>query len=419
MPKRIILLGTLDTKGPEFNFARQLIEGRGHTAVTIDCGIMGTPFFEPKISRQEVAAAAETTIEDILAKSDKNYAIHTMTVGSTAVVEKLFCGGKLDGILALGGGQGTIIGTTVMKALPFGVPKVVVSAVANGQTAFGPFVGTRDITIIHSVADILGLNMVTRRVITEGVGAVCGMIEMGEEGQKTDRPTIGMTTAGVTTACAMHARDILESRGYEVIAFHCNGIGAKAMEELADAGRLDGILDISPKDIPDLLFGGIFPASDTRMEPTCRRGIPQVVVPGTTDFILYPGVESVPPEILKRKHVIHNPLHTHVRATYEEMFKVGEFIAERLAQSNGPSEVLIPNRGFTQLNIEDGPMYDPQADRGFMAGMSETLNRLGADNVKVEEFDLHINDTAFAEKLAERIDELIEGSKDQGSEVQA
>lgn len=411
MSKRIILLGTLDTKGPEFNFARQLIEDRGHRSVTIDCGIMGVPFFEPTISRHKVAAAASTTIEDILAKSDKNNAIRTMTEGSTAIVRDLYRDGQLDGMLALGGGQGTIMATTVMQALPFGVPKVMVSAVANGQAAFGPFVGIRDITIIHSVADVLGLNKVTRRVITEGVGAVCGMVEMDVAEQQTDRPTIGMTTAGVTTACAMHARDLLESRGYEVIAFHCNGVGAKAMEELADAGHVDGILDISPKDIPDLLFGGIFPAGESRMEPTCRRGIPQVIVPGTTDFILYPGVESVPAEILKRKYVIHNPLHTHVRTTYEEMFKVGEFIAVRLAQSKGPAEVMIPNRGFTQLNVEGGPMYDPDADRGFLAGLQEALKRSGPGNIRIEEFDLHINDNLFAEKLADRIDAMIKGSR--------
>lgn len=409
--KKIVLLGTLDTKGPEFDYARQLIAARGHTPATIDCGIMGVPHFEPTITRQKVAAAGATTIDDILAQADKNYAIRTMTKGSTRIVADLCRAGELDGILALGGGQGTIIGTTVMQALPFGVPKVMVSAVANGQTAFGPFVGTRDITIIHSVADVLGLNRVTRRVIREGVGAVCGMAEMNGEEQQTERPAIGMTTAGVTTACAMHARDLLESRGYEVIAFHCNGIGAQAMEELADEGRLDGILDISPKDIPDLLFGGIFPAGRSRMEATCRRGIPQVIVPGTTDFILYPAVESVPAEILKRRHVIHNPLHTHVRATYKEMFQVGEFIAHRLAQSKGPVQVLIPNRGFTQLNIEGGPMYDPQADRGFLAGLQEALRGSETGHIKIEEFDLHINDQAFAEKLAARMDALVKTAR--------
>ena len=407
MPKRIILVGTLDTKGAEYDYACQLIEDRGHVPLLIDCGIMGISTLEPAITRHEVAAAAATTIEDILAKADKNHAIHTMTMGAIAIVRDLFKDGQLDGILSLGGGQGTVIGTTVMQALPFGVPKVMVSAVANGQAAFGPFVGIRDITIIHSVADVLGLNMVTRRVITEGVGAVCGMVEMAVEAQQTASPVIGMTTAGVTTLCAMRARDVLESRGYEVIAFHCNGIGAKAMEELVDAGRIDGILDISPKDIPDLLFGGMFPAHRQRMEATCRRGIPQVIVPGTTDFILYPEVELVPAEILKRKHVIHNPLHTHVRATYEEMFEVGEFIAKKLLQSNGPAQVLIPNLGFSQLNIEGGPMYDPDADRGFLAGLQKRLRDADAETVQTEEFDLHINDTVFAQTLAERIDALI------------
>ncbi|MGD8293329.1 MAG: Tm-1-like ATP-binding domain-containing protein [Desulfobacterales bacterium] len=167
---------------------------------------------------------------------------------------------------------------------------------------------------------------------------------------------------------------------------------------------------MSPKDIPDLLFGGMFPAHPQRMAVTCRRGIPQVIVPGTTDFILYPGVESVSAEILKRKHVIHNPLHTHVRATYEEMLEVGEFIAKKLLQSSGPAQVLVPNLGFSQLNIEGGPMYDPDADRGFLAGMQKMMDCARAETVLAEEFDLHINDNAFAEILAKRMESLMTGS---------
>lgn len=417
MAKKIVLLGTLDTKGPEIQFAKQLIERRGHVAVTIDCGILGSPFFAPTITRQEVAAAAGTTIAEILTKADKNHAIHTMTTGSIAIVGRLLQQGQLDGILALGGGQGTVMGTNVMQTLPFGLPKVMVSAVANGQTAFGPFVGIRDITIIHSVADVLGLNMVTRRVLAEGVGAVTGMVEMEYEESESGRPTIAMTTAGVTTLCAMHARDMLESWGYEVIAFHCNGIGAKAMEELAEEGRLAGILDISPHDIMDYLFGGIFPAAPNRMDASCRMGIPQVVVPGAADFILYAGVESVPTEMLKRKHVVHNPIHTHVRANYEEMSAVGRFIAERLARSTGPAQVIIPRRGFTALNVAGGPMYDPQSDCGFLFGLTQELNRRGARNVKVEEMDLHINDPEFAAALAERINALVRSAKPQAEAV--
>lgn len=407
MPKTIVLIGTLDTKGPELQFVRQLIEKRGHTAVTIDCGIMGKPYFEPTVNRQKVAAAANTTIDDILAKKDKNFAIHTMAAGTTELVKKMFRDKMLDGVMSLGGGQGTIMGTRVMQSLPFGVPKVMVSAIANGQTAFGPFVGIRDLTIIHSVADLLGLNKVTRRVLAEGAGAVIGMVETDFNDMQLDRPTIAMTTAGVTTGCAMHVRDLLESRGYDVIAFHCNGIGAQAMEELAADGQLDGILDISPKDIPDLLFGGIFPASPDRMVTTCRRGIPQIIVPGTCDFILHAGVETLPPDILKRKHVIHNPIHTHVRATHDEMVEVGRFIAQRLSRSKGPAQVLVPKRGFTQLNIKGGPMFDPDADSGFLKGINAELKNTGAQNVAVEEFDMHINDSRFAEILANRIDAMV------------
>jgi uncharacterized protein (UPF0261 family) len=300
-----------------------------------------------------------------------------------------------------------MIGTTVMQALPFGVPKVVVSTVANGQTPFGPFTGTKDITIIHSVADILGLNIVTRRVLAEGVGAITGMVEMEPDPQASDRPAVGMTTAGITTACAMRIRERMESWGYEVIAFHCNGIGAKAMEELAEAGRLAGILDLTPHDVIDSLFGGIFPASPGRMEATCRRGLPQVVVPGGADFILYGPIESVPPGMRERKYVMHNPIHTHVKASRDEMASVGRFIVGRLAQSIGPTEILVPSRGFSQLNVAGGPLYEPESDRGFLEGVDQGLRETGATHIRVGVLEMHINDPAFAEAAAKRLDTMI------------
>ncbi len=407
MGKKIVIISTLDTKGEETQYVRDLIEARGHVPVVIDCGIRGEPYFEPSISRQAVAAAAKTTLDEIIARQDKNYAIRTMTDGTKAIALKLFQEGNLDGIFALGGVQGTMIGTTVMRALPFGVPKVMVSTVANGQTTFGPFTGTKDITMIHSVADILGLNFVTRRVLAEGVGAITGMVEM-EVAKQAERPAVGMTTAGVTTACAMRVRELMESWGYEVIAFHCNGIGAKAMEELAEAGTLVGILDITPHDIPDFLFGGIFPSMPDRMEATCRRGLPQIVVPGAADFILYGPVESVPSGMRERKYVIHNPIHTHVKANHEEMVAVGRFIAGRLARSNGPSLVLIPARGFSQLNIAGGPMFEPESDRGFLEGVNQSLKETGATNIRVEVLDMHINDPAFADAAAKRLDTMIQ-----------
>jgi len=405
--RKIVIIGTLDTKGEETRFVKKLIEEKGHVPIVIDCGIRGEPSFQASISRQAVSAAAKTTLEEIVARQDKNYAIHAMTLGTTEIVLQLYREGNLDGVIALGGVQGTMIGTTAMQALPLGIPKVMVSTVANGQTTFGPFTGTKDITIIHSVADILGLNFVTRRVLTEGAGAITGMVEMELAREGEGRPAVGMTTAGVTTLCAMHIRELMESWGYEVIAFHCNGIGARAMEELADAGRLVGILDITPHDIVDLLLGGIFPASPTRMEASCRRGLPMVVVPGAADFILFGGLQSVPPEMLKRKYVIHNPIHTHVKASYEEMAAVGRFIAERLARSKGPIAVLVPARGFSQLNIQGGPMFEPESDRGFLEGLTQELERTGAKNVGVQVLEMHINDPPFAEIAAKRLDAMI------------
>lgn len=399
-------MGTLDTKGEETQFVKDLIEARGHSTIIIDCGIRGAPYFRPSISRQAVAEAAKTTLDEIITKASKNDAIRIMTLGTTEIALSLYREGELDGVIALGGVQGTLISTKVMQALPFGVPKVMVSTVANGQTTFGPFTGTKDIAMIHSVADILGLNFVTRQVLAEGAGAITGMVEM-EIGHVATRPAVGMTAAGITTACAMRVREIMESRGYEVIAFHSNGIGAKAMEELADAGRLVGILDLTPHDVTDSLFGGIFPASPDRMEATCRRGLPQVVVPGGADFILFGSLESVSPKMLERKYVIHNPIHTHVKANHDEMVAVGRFVAGRLSLSSGPSEILIPNRGFSQLNIAGGPMFEPESDKGFLEGLSAELARTGAKHIGVEVLDLHINDPAFAEAAAKRLDGMI------------
>ncbi len=404
MPKNIIVIGTLDTKGQEIAFVRDLIADRGHQPVVIDTGIQGEPAIEPAISRGEVAAAAETSIEALLAAGDKNRAISAMASGVTAIAAALHAEGKLDGVIALGGVQGTVIGTAAMRTLPVGVPKVMVSAVANGQTTFGPFVGTKDVAIIHSVADILGLNIITRQVLAEAAGAVIGMAELALGPQSTERPTVAMTMAGVTTACVMRARQLFEAWGYEVIAFHCNGAGAKAMEELADAGQLQGILDLSPHDIGGYLRDGLMQASPDRLEAVSRRGVPIVFVPGGIDFILFGPLQSVAPEMLERSYVIHNPIHTHVRANHAEMREAGRFVGERLRPTTGPAAVMIPRRGFSQLNIEGGPLYDPEADHGFIEG----LTAAGAGQLAIAELDMHINEPAFAEAVSTKLRSLME-----------
>jgi uncharacterized protein (UPF0261 family) len=411
MSRRITIIGTLDTKGLEVAFVKELITSRGHIPLIIDVGIKGTPMVEPTISRYEVAAAAQTTLEEILSKNDKNAAIGAMALGVTEVVKRLYVEGQLDGVLGVGGVQGTVIGTAAMRILPVGVPKVMLSTVANGLTAFGPFVGTKDIAIIHSVADILGLNRLTRLVLAEAVGAVIGMVEMIDpvrERQRDGKSAIGMTVAGVTTPCAMRIRELLESWGYEVISFHCNGIGAQAMEELAGEGKLQGIIDLSPHDIPGYLFNGLMRASPDRMKSSTRNGVPIVFVPGGADFLLFGPLETVPPEMLRRKYVSHNPIHTHVKATYKEMKAVGRFVAERLIQTTGRAAIMVPMRGFSQLNIEGGPLYEPKSDAGFIEGLIGVLSDGAASQVEVVQIDSHINSPVFAESVARKLVALIE-----------
>jgi len=408
VPKHIVLVATLDTKELETAYVKDLIESRGHIPVVVDCGIMKDPAFEPAVSRHAVAKAANTTIEEILKTRDKNLAIGTMTQGAVETAKTLYEKGNLDGIISMGGVQGTVIGTTVMQALPFGVPKVMISAVANGLATFGPFVGIRDIMILHSVADVLGLNAITRRVLAEGVGAVVGMVEMNYGADDSSKPSVALTSAGVTTPCANRAWELLEDLGYDVIAFHCNGIGAQAMEELADAGKLAGIFDLSPHDITDYLFGGIMPATADRLQATCRRGVPQVVAPGCADIVLYGPVEDIPSDILERKHVIHNPIHTHVKANRLEMFELGKFIAERLGLSKGYATVLVPSQGFSQLNRAGGPIYEPDSDAGFQEGLEAGFKKSPSDRARIEVVDMHINDPEFAETAVNELHRLIQ-----------
>ncbi|MDR3474652.1 MAG: Tm-1-like ATP-binding domain-containing protein [Devosia sp.] len=393
-----LLPASLDTKGKETGFCRDLIVARGHRCLVIDIGMIGEAEIEPDIDRHAVARAAGTDLAAI-ALSSKNDGILAMGRGLARITRDLVAAGKANGILGIGGGQGTVMATTAMQGLPFGFPKVMVSAIANGGQAFGPLVGTSDIAIIHSVADILGLNVITRRVLAEGVGAMIGMAETAGATPGEERPAIGLTSAGVTTPAARTIRQVLEGHGIDVIAFHCNGIGAHAMEDLVTEGRIQGVIDLSPKDVIDGLYGGIFPAYPARLWPIRDAAIPCIIVPGTLDFILDGPLASVPPERRGRKFVVHNPVHTHVRATYEEMRAAGHWIVDRLAGS--PAAIMIPNKGFTQTNREGGPMFDPKADAGFAAGVHEALAGHPGAAIAVTEYNLHINDPAFATEVAE------------------
>ncbi len=398
---KIVIISTLDTKGVEAAFMRDLILNGGHTPVVVDPGSTGVPAFEGDVTRQQVALASGESLEDLLKRDDKAYCQRKMTEGLVQSILRLYSAGEVQGVIAVGGGQGTAIATTAMQALPIGIPKVMVSTVACGKTTFGPYVGVKDVTMIHSVADVSGLNRVTKPIIAQATAAVIAMASVKLEDAFT-RESIGLTMTGVVTPGAMVVREELEKQGFEVIVFHGNGIGTKAMEELVLQGRIKGVVDYSPHDVPDALYDGLMPAPPERMRAEGKMGIPYIVVPGCADIRLHEWREDWPADLKNRPFVRHTPTHTHFRTTRAEMAAVAEYIAQRLNEGSGPRAALTPLRGFSMMNRAGKPLFDDNANQGYTETLRAQLNPV----VRREELDLHINDPEFARHTARVFMEL-------------
>ncbi len=400
----IVVIGTLDTKGPEVGFLRDEILQRGHSALVIDPGIMGQAAIPADVTREEVAWAGGKELADLIATGDRQQCQRAMIDGLVQLVCQLHDQRQVDGVVAVGGAQGTAMATAAMRALPVGIPKVMVSTVACGQTTFGPYVGTKDIAMIHSVADILGLNRVTRRILAQAAAAVVGMASVGEvaaagprELPGTSHELVAITQAGITTPGVMAVKERLEGLGFEVIAFHCNGIGGQAMEELIRDGVIKGVIDFSPHEITDLLFGGLMPAMPGRLEAAGEMGIPQVVAPGATDIRLHGRPEDLPEDLRARAWVQHTPTHTHVRSSAEEMAAVARTIAERLNGGRGPRALMIPMRGYSMLNREGKILYDEASNEAFAEAAQQSLS----PDVELITLDAHINDRTFADAVVD------------------
>ena len=387
---KIIVIVTLDTKGEEAAFICNEIQKKGHTPVLIDPGSMGEVMIKADVTREEVALASGESLEQILAKKDKAYIQERMIAGLINIVSKKFAAGELDGVISVGGGQGTAIATAAMRALPVGIPKVMVSTVASGKTTFGAYVGTKDITMIHSVADIAGLNFITRKIIAQATAAVMAMAEVQLPAHEK-RELVAMTQAGVTTPGVMEVKRLLEEKGFDVIIFHCNGIGGQAMEELIRQGVINDVIDYSPHEIVDLLYNGLMPALPGRMTAAGEMGIPQIIGPGCTDMRLH-TIDSIPAELKDRPNIHHTPTHVHFRTTYEEMSGVAHFIAEHMNAGHGPRAVIVPLRGYSMMNRKGMPLYDEKANRGYLDTLKKELN----PDVKLVEIDAHINDPECA-----------------------
>ncbi|GAB3670014.1 Tm-1-like ATP-binding domain-containing protein [Halopiger thermotolerans] len=399
----VVIIGTLDTKAEEIGFARDVLEAQGVDVHVVDAGVMGEPgpMVKPETPASEVAEAAGTTLEHLREEADRGEAMEAMGEGAAAIAEELHDDDVLDGVLGLGGSGNTSIATTAMRALPVGVPKLMISTMASGDTE--PYVGSRDIAMLYSVADIEGLNQLSRRIIANGTLAMVGMVTNDPDVDVEDRPTIGITMFGVTTPCVQTAREILEEKGYETIVFHATGTGGRAMESLVEEGVIDGVLDVTTTEWADELVGGVLSAGPDRLEAAGDEGIPQVVSTGALDMVNFGPRDSVPEEFEGRQFHIHNPQVTLMRTTPEENAELGEIIAEKLNAATGPTALALPLEGVSAIDVEGEDFHDPEADDALFDALRSTLD----DDVELLERETDINDEAFAETLAETLDEYM------------
>ncbi len=397
MARTILLVGTLDTKGEEYGYVRDLIRARGHEVLILDLGVLGDPQIEADIGADEVARAGGATLEELRARGDRGEAIEVMLAGARKIVARLHEEGRFDGVLGLGGGGGTAMVTAAMRVLPVGVPKMMVSTMMSGNTA--PYVDIKDLTMMYSVVDIAGLNPLLRRVLANAAGAICGMVEQ-EVPQAESRPLIAATMFGVTTPCVTAARQMLEEAGYDVMVFHATGAGGRAMEGLIDDGYFAGVLDVTTTEWCDEVVGGVLSAGPDRLSAAGRAGIPQVVSVGALDMVNFGGIETVPEKFRDRNLYRHNPSVTLMRTTPAECEEIGRRIAAQLSRAQGPVVLVLPLRGVSMIDAEGQPFHDPEADRVLF----DTLRANVGPNVRIVEVDAHINDREFARAL---VDELL------------
>ena len=398
----VVLVGTLDTKGKEYDFLRDRVREHGVDVILVDCGIMGEPLTTPDIAREEVAAAAGADVHSLAAAGDRGAAVAAMAEGAAAVVRRLHAEGRLDGILGLGGSGNSALATRAMRALPVGVPKLMVSTVASSDTR--PYVGAVDIAMMYSVVDIAGVNRISAQIMTNAAGMIAGAVKSATPGLGADRPLIGATMFGVTTACVTTARERLEELGYEVLVFHATGTGGQSMEALAKAGFLAGVLDATTTELADELVGGVLSAGPDRLEAAGALGLPQVVSLGALDMVNFGPRESVPEKFAGRNLYVHNPTITLMRTTPDECRELGRQIGRKLSAATGPTVLYVPLRGVSAIAVAGQVFHDAEADTALLEGLHETLG----PQVEVHELDTDINDPAFALVLANRLHKLIQ-----------
>ncbi len=394
----IAVIGTLDSKGFEHQFVADLIKKKGHNALLVDLGTGDEPEVKPDVSRFEVAELAGLDLQPMMDRKDRGECVVAMAKAAPVMLAKLVEDGKIDGVISLGGGGGTALATSAMRALPLGFPKVMVSTLASGNTAH--YVGTKDIVMIPSVVDVAGLNSISKRIFTRAAGAICGMVEM-EISEQESKPLIVASMFGNTTECIDIASKVLENAGYEVLVFHTTGMGGKTMETLIESGMVAGVLDITTTEWADELVGATLSAGPTRMDAMTKAGIPAVVAPGCLDMANFGERETLPEKFNNRTIYIHNPQVTLLRTNAEECAQLGKIIAEKSNANSAPTVIMNPLKGVSVISAEGQPFYDAEADKALFNSIREH------SRVEVIDLDENINSEAFAKACANKLLELI------------
>jgi uncharacterized protein (UPF0261 family) len=400
----IAILGTFDSKGPEHGFLADCIRSRGIDTLLINAGSLAAPGITPDISADEVAAAGADDWKAVLARQDRGECVTLMAKGAAKIVADLVESGRVQGIISLGGGGGTAICTAAMRGLPIGFPKVMVSTLASGNTA--PYVGTKDIVMIPAIADVAGINRLTRVIFENAAGAVCGMVQAAEgrkQAPSSDKPLIVASMFGNTTACVTAAKEQLEQAGYEVLVFAATGNGGRAMEALIESGMVAGVLDITTTEWADELCGGVLNAGPERLDAAAKAKVPAIVTPGCLDMVNFGEPQTVPAKYAGRTFYQHNAQVTLMRTNAEECAQLGKIIAEKVNAYTAPVTVLLPTKAISVISAEGKSFHDAAADTALFAAIKSNLK----PGVPVIEMEVEINDPAFSAACAKALLENI------------
>lgn len=395
----IALIATLDTKEAETTYLADRIESNGGRALVIDCGVLGGPKrLVPVMSNADVASAAGRSISDARHAGSRGAAVEIMQEGLVHILDRMYATGEIQGALAIGGAEGAVMGASALQSLPIGVPKLVLSPVASGLRRFEPFVGVTDMTVMHSVTDIAGLNRINRDIYANAAAAVVGMTRRASATEaESNRPCVGITMLGNTDRAVKQLVPRLEDAGWEPVVFHSNGAGGRAMEALLDAGRIEAVLDLTTNEIVDELFGGYQAGGPERLRVAARLEVPTLVGLGCSDFFVVGRPEDIPTELRSRPIYYHNPEFSLVRVTQDEAITVADEIAKRLNEGVGPLTVMFPSRGLSIANTEGGMFWDPEADRAFWERLQSKLR----PDARCVEVEAHVNDPAYVRAVLE------------------